>query len=344
MDREEIATVLSLYPVGSIKKISPAIGGLTNDNFFVDTDHGQFFLRRRNPAIPPDSIDFELSLIDHLFAEGFPTAPIIRTSGGTFRIELNGRYWEMYRRLPGEHFKVENLDQVQSAARLLARFHKAAADYPVRPSHIVDRNIDLSKARKVIDLFEYEAKRRLWLVGPVVAPMLADFFRSQADVVVDCIKPITDLPKTLIHGDFQPSNILFKGNEAAALLDFGEASLFYRAYDVAKALLRFSTLKPDYQSQMDMDHCMDLIRARAFLEAYQSELPLSETELRALPALLRGTYLYDVGFFMGSEKNPARKVIHLIHAWRFIYWLKTSRDEIRKMLFPGRDVLPTCSY
>ncbi|HWQ19188.1 MAG TPA: homoserine kinase [Methanotrichaceae archaeon] len=344
MDREEIAEVLSLYPAGSIKKITPAIGGLTNDNFFVDTDQGQFFLRRRNPAITPDSIDFELSLIDHLFADGFPTAPIIRTAEGAFRVELNGRYWELYRRLPGEHFKVENLEQVRSAARLLARFHRAAADYPFKPSNIADRNIDLSKAQKVIDQFEDEARRRIWLIGPVVAPKLADFFRSQADVVVDCIKPITDLPKTLIHGDFQPSNILFKGNEAAALLDFGEASLFYRAYDVAKALLRFSTLKPDYHSQMDMEPSMDLVRAMAFLEAYQSELPLSETELLAMPALLRGTYLYDVGFFMGTEKNPARKIIHLIRAWRFIHWLKTSREVIREMLFPGRGVLPTCSY
>lgn len=344
MDREEIDTVLSLYPVGSIKKISPAIGGLTNENFFVDTDLGQFFLRRRNPAIPPDSIDFELCLIDYLFANGFPTAPIIRTSDGAFRVELNGRYWEMYRRLPGERFNVERLDQVRSAARLLARFHKAAADYPFRPSRIVDRNIDLSKAQKVIDQFEDEAKRSLWLIGMVVAPMLAEFFRSQADVVVDCIKPIADQPKTLIHGDFQPSNILFKGNEAVTLLDFGETALFYRAYDVAKALLRFSTLKPDYHSQMDMEPFMDLVRAMAFLEAYQSELPLSETELLAMPALLRGTYLYDVGFFLSSEKNPARKVIHLIQAWRFLHWLKISRGEIREMLFPGRDVQLTCSY
>jgi homoserine kinase type II len=344
MDREEIEEVISHYSIGHVRKITPAIGGLTNDNTFVDTDQGQFFLRRRNPSFTPDSIDFELGLIDRLFRDGFPTAPVVRTSKGALRVELGGRNWELYHRLPGEHFDVENIEQVRSAARLLARFHRAAADYPVRPGHILDRNVDLSRVHKVIDQFEEEAERRVWLIGPFVSPMIADFFRRQADIVVDCIKPITGLPKTMIHGDFQPSNILFKGNEAIALLDFGETSLFYRAYDVAKAILRFSTLKPGYSSQMDMAPRMDLIRANAFLDAYQSELPLSESELQAMPALLRGTYLYDVGFFMGSEKNPAKKVVHLISAWRFIYWLKAHRDEIRKMLFPGRDVVPACSY
>lgn len=343
MDREEIDTVLSLYPIGSIVKITPAVGGLTNDNFFVDTDQGQFFLRRRNLAYPPDSIDFELSLIDHLVADGFPTAPVIRTADGAFRVELNGRYWEMYRRLAGEHFKVENLEQVRSAARLLARFHKAAADYPVRPSHIKDRDVDLSKAQRVIDQFETEGGRRLGPIGPLVMPRIADFFRSQAEVVITCVQPLTDLPKTLIHGDFQPSNVLFQGSEAVALLDFGDTSLFYRAYDVAKAILRFSTLKPNYRSQMDMAPRMDLARARAFLEAYQSELPLSETELKAMPALLRGTYLYDVGFFMGTEKNPLGKFIQLIRVWRFLRWLELYRDRILEMLFPGREVPPVCA-
>jgi homoserine kinase type II len=343
MDDREIADVLSHYPVGSVKKVMPAVGGLTNDNFFVEAEEGQFFLRRRNASYPPESIDFELELINHLVSDGFPTAPLIRTREGSFRVKLDGRYWELYRRLPGEHFRVDSLVQVRNAARLLARFHQAAADYQVRPRHILDRDVDLSKVERVINQFEAEARRRAGPLGPVLAPMLSGFFRRHGAAVVDCIQPLAGLPRVLIHGDFQPSNILFQGDQATALLDFGEAALFYRAFDVAKAVLRFATLKPGYRSQMDIETHLDLERVKAFIEAYQSELPLSEIELRTMPALLRGVYLYDMGFFMGTEKSLAGKVKQLIRSWLFLRWLRGSRGRIMRILFPGRDVQPTCS-
>ena len=75
----------------------------------------------------------------------------------------------------------------------------------------------------------------------MLAPSLAGFFRSQADLVLKGMEPLSGQPLVLIHGDFQPSNILFQGNSAIALLDFGDAGFSYRAYDVARAILRFAT-------------------------------------------------------------------------------------------------------
>ena len=106
---KEIPIVLSHYRLGGLKAIVPAIGGMTSDNWFVETLQGRYFLRRRNPTFTEESIDFEIGLIEHLVGLGFPTAPLIRTRDGGLSVMGNGSYWELYEYLSGERFSVTNL-------------------------------------------------------------------------------------------------------------------------------------------------------------------------------------------------------------------------------------------
>ncbi len=327
---KEIPTVLSHYRLGRLKAIVPAIGGMTSDNWFVETLQGRYFLRRRNPAFTRESIDFEIGLIEHLVALGFPTAPLIQTRDGSLSVMADGSYWELYEYLSGERFSAANLAQVRSAAGLLAGFHQAAASYKASP--IPDRTIDLDRIELFIDMFEEELKTRTKALGIALAPPLAGFFRSQADLVLKGMEPLLGQPLVLIHGDFQPSNILFQGNRAIALLDFGDAGFSYRAYDVARAILRFATLRTDYISQSDIDPLLDLDRVKAFMGAYQAKLPLSKREISVIPDLLRGIYLYDAGFFLGKETNPLRQIFWLLNAWQFSKLIDRSAEDLRAML------------
>jgi Ser/Thr protein kinase RdoA (MazF antagonist) len=62
--------VLAKYPVGALKEGLPAAGGVMNENWFVDTDTGRYFLKRRNPFFSSASIEFELKLVDYLSGQG----------------------------------------------------------------------------------------------------------------------------------------------------------------------------------------------------------------------------------------------------------------------------------
>jgi Ser/Thr protein kinase RdoA (MazF antagonist) len=106
---EEISRVLSLYPVGSLKKATLAAGGVMNENWFVDMDTGKYFLRRRSLLFTFDSIDFELLLIEYISGLGFPTPKLIRTSEGGLYVNIEGRTWELYEYIPGEPFRADNL-------------------------------------------------------------------------------------------------------------------------------------------------------------------------------------------------------------------------------------------
>lgn len=327
---KEISNVLSRYRLGKLKAVLPALGGMTSDNWLVETEQGKYFLRRRNPYFTPDSIDFEMGLIEHLVALGFPAAPLVRTGDGYLRVCVVGNYWELYEYLSGERFSPTNLAQIRSSARMLARFHLSAAGYKARP--IPERTVDLNRIGRFIDIFEEELKARTRSLGLVLAPSLVGFFKSQADLVLEGIRPLLKQPLVLVHGDFQPSNLLFKGDRATALLDYGDAGFSYRAYDVARAILRFSTLRPDYGSQQDIDPVLDLERIRAFIGSYQSELPLTKEEISVIPDLLRGIYLYDTGFFLGKETNPLRQISWLHSAWQFSRLIDRSSKDLRELL------------
>ncbi|MDM7912239.1 MAG: homoserine kinase [Methanotrichaceae archaeon] len=329
----EISLVLSHYSLGRLKSIAPAKGGMTSDNWFVETVQGRYFLRRRNPVFTRESIEFEIGLIEHLVAQGFPTAPLIRTIDGDLSVTADGSYWELYEYLSGDRFNATNLAQVRSAAGLLADFHQAAAGYKAPP--VPDRTIDLNRIERFVDMFEEELRARTKALGIVLAPPLSGFFKSQADLVLKGMEPLLDQPLVLIHGDFQPSNILFQGNTAAALLDFGDAGFSYRAYDLARAILRFATLRTDYSSQSDIDPLLDLERVRAFIDSYQAKLPLSRSEISVIPDLLRGVYLYDAGFFLGKETNPLRQIFWLLNAWQFSRLIDRSAEDLRELLLKG---------
>lgn len=330
-DIENILSVLVHYRIGRPQNIVLARGGMTNDNWFIETSMGRYFLRRRHPLYTLASIDFELELIEYLQAAGFPTAPVIRTGNGNFRVEAFGRNWELYRYIPGESFDVTNLAQVHSAARMLAQFHLTARGH--KSDHLPERRMDLLKVERFVDTFEMEMRARTGIFGTVLAPSLTGFFRRQAKIVLRRLESLSCQPLVLVHGDCQPSNVLFRGDEAVALLDFGDAGFFYRAYDVAKAMLRFATLQPGYNSQSDMASSLDIERARAFISGYQGMLPLNDKEIAAIPDLLRGVYLYDAGFFLGKETNPLRQISWIINAWYFSTWIDRSAEDLREILF-----------
>lgn len=331
---EEISHILSLYPVGSLKEVVPTSEGAMNDNWIVETDEGKYFLKRRNTFFTSDSIDFELKLIEYILSHGFPTARLIHTNEDTLNVFANGRNWELYEFIPGDPFQVDNFAQIESAARLLARFHKAAAGYQGRAEAVPNRKIDMGSVTGMVDELKEQvnAELKTSTLGSLLQPGIMGFIESQAEIVINGIQPLSGSLLTIIHGDFQPSNVIFRGNDAAALIDFGNAALSYRSYDVAKAILSFSALKPNYDSQNDLDPWLNWDRVRAFFGAYHAEIPLSETDIEAMPALIRGTFLVGVGFYMNVVSDMTKKASLLINAFRFISWLDGSETELKDIL------------
>src|SRR5207237_6240907 len=87
------------------------------------------------------------------------------------------------------------------------------------------------------------------------------------------------LPTGVIHADYFPDNVFFKGAAFAGAIDFYFACVDALAYDVAVALNAWC---------FEPDGSFNVTSARAFLDGYGRRRALSDAEKRALPVLAHG--------------------------------------------------------
>jgi homoserine kinase type II len=97
----------------------------------------------------------------------------------------------------------------------------------------------------------------------------------------------------VIHADYFPDNVFFRGPAFAGAIDFYFAASDALAYDVAVALNAWC---------FEPDGSFNVTAARAFVGGYESRRPLGAAERAALPTLAHGaalrfflTRLYDWG-------------------------------------------------
>jgi len=111
------------------------------------------------------------------------------------------------------------------------------------------------------------------------------------------------IPSGAIHSDIFPDNVMFNGDNVVAIIDWEEASYDKLVIDVAVVILSFCF--PDGKS-------LDRKLAKAFLESYHKERPLTQSELIFLPTFINYCALgvacwrfrqYNVLFDVESRRN-----------------------------------------
>jgi homoserine kinase type II len=205
-------------------------------------------------------------LLARLAAEGIPVAAPLPARDGTVRIETDGPSGPLslavLPEVDGAWLDVTDLHAVHTAGACLAALHTALAlvDVPGLPR---------------------EAPRSLpgrlagWLADrdPGRVPAASAFL---ADRVAEL--PAPEGPPQLIHGDYRSANLLVRGGEIAAVLDFDEVRRDHRVADLAQASTYLATLFRDWGPTP--------APARAALRAgYESVRPLSAQESGWLEAL-----------------------------------------------------------
>ena len=89
-----------------------------------------------------------------------------------------------------------------------------------------------------------------------------------------------DLPRSIVHADLFPDNVLMLGSKVSALIDFYFACRDITVYDLAVTHVAWSFSPGGHGYQPDV--------GKALLEGYRSVRPLSQDENAALPLLAQG--------------------------------------------------------
>ncbi len=265
--------LVSRLELGQVQALRGISAGIENTNYFVTTDQGEFVLTLFE-RLTFEQLPFYLHLMKHLAACGLAVPDPQADAQGDILFELNGKPAALVNKLRGGHQLAPDVFHCEQVGAELARMHLAGQDFPLTQPNL---------------------RGLAWWTDtvPVVLPFLTE---PQAELIstelafqqhLALSATYAELPRGPIHADLFRDNVMFEGlpgrERLSGFFDFYFAGVDAWLFDLAVCL---------------NDWCIDLAsgrldetRAAAFVRAYETMRPLSGTEHRLLPAMLRGAAL-----------------------------------------------------
>jgi homoserine kinase type II len=258
--------LLAAWGVGPVHSAERPSSGTIHQTWLVSTGAGRLVLRgyRYEERAP---VEREHALIAHAAARGLPVvAPLPLVSGGTI-LAHEGRFSALFPYADGEQVERAELGAVEASAmgRCLAALHRALADLPAgllapRPLAI-DRAATLAEIERLLA----RAGRGDHPHDAVVAHCLAGQREWIETLPAGAVADLDGLRFQPIHGDYTESNVFFQNGAVSAIIDWDQAYLAPRAWEVVRTLhLAFG---------------FDPLLARPFLAGYRAVQPLPWAEL-----------------------------------------------------------------
>ena len=256
----QLEAFLERYEIGRFTAFTPIAAGVTNTNYYLDTDGGEFVLTLYEHH-SDDELDYMLGLQRHLASRSVACAAPVSDRRGDFFSTLNQRPAAIIARLPGEVQPRPGVAHCAAIGTEIARFHLAGQDF--RGYRANPRGADWVFA--VSDMLDAELEdddRQL------ISAALRDY--RGLDVAA--------LPAGAVHADLFHDNALFDGDRLRGIFDFD-----YACHD--SLVLDIAILLHDWCRHGSGE--IDAARSTALLDAYRRERELERAEIDALPAMLR---------------------------------------------------------
>lgn len=269
---EEMAAIIAQFDVGPLVSAKGIAEGVSNSNWLVETggrdgSGTRFILTMYETRMDIADLPFFLHLLDHLAESGCPVPRTIHDrENRAFRMH-DGKALALIEFLPGVSVSEPAPEQARAVGAALAQTHLAAASFPESR----ENELGLAGWRQLADACGHDGLAS-------IHPELAGIVERELDFLR--LNWPRDLPRSVIHADLFPDNVLMLGDRVTGLIDFYFACTDVTAYDVAvtHAAWCFSA---------DGSHFDEALSA-ALLGGYESMRPLSRAERDALPVLARG--------------------------------------------------------
>ena len=272
---EALAALIAEFDVGELRSAKGIAEGVSNSNWVVETTGSEaygsrFILTMYEYRIDVAELPFFLGLLDHLAARGCPVPRTVHDRSGAAWRMVEGKAVALIEFLPGVSVSKPTPAQARAVGAALAQIHRGALDYPRQRTN----GMGPDEWRRLAAECRPEG---LAEIDPALPALVEAELREVAESWP------TGLPRSVIHADLFPDNVLMLGNRVCGLIDFYFACTDLTAYDVAVTHAAWCF---DAEGRR-----FDPALSRALLKGYESERPLSDAERAALPVLARGAAL-----------------------------------------------------
>jgi homoserine kinase type II len=255
----DLGAWLANYSLGALLELQGIPEGIQNTNYFVTTSNGRFVLTLFE-KLTATELPFYLNLMAHLSRHGIPCPCPAADLHNRFLGELNGKPACIVSRLSGKSITQPTVANCAAMGAMLGRMHSAGQSF-------AEQMPDPRGAA-----WREEASQQ---VLKFLSAQDAAMLKSEVELHT---RPLTDIPRGIIHADLFKDNVLMDGERVGGLVDFYFACTGNLLYDVAITVNDWC---------MGSEGKLDAERTRAMLKAYHVTRPFTEEEAEAWPRALR---------------------------------------------------------
>ena len=355
----ELRDILRHYDLGELTRLERNERGFVNASFAIDVvkdgKPARYFLRKYKRGIRQEEIEFEHSVIECLVKAGSPPVARLHATleGKTYLHQFAGpedregafyaifdflpdddRYtWVGPRCLPAE---------IRNSGIVQAQFHRALNGFVPRGQRAESKILDLlSEMGQYLDGTPQRSKNTVF--DACLMEHLQFLRRDLRETLAVLGEPeARRMPQLIIHCDYHPGNLKFRGAEVTGLFDFDWSKVDLRAFDVALALWYFFAT---WEAEQDGE--LRLADVAMYLAAYQSALagqpglgPLSASEGRYLPHLINAASHYVLNWtvldYYNKDVDPQEYLTFLRHSLNFTRWFRAPGhlEGLRHIIAP----------
>lgn len=230
--------------------------GVANENYLLKNNSGKRIVARVLKEQPIENVNLEFKIQKELLKHGVCTSLLLEEGGQPIVLKVGTQNITLTDFIKsGAPPKIDDKFLIQIGKKL-AEFQLGLKDFnidKIPPNH-------LSAEYQTKLRFSQQAKQ----TSSEIKSTLCCLYKKLVKL---------DLPKTLIHGDFNEDNYLTEKQEITAVLDLETVSYTYRILDLAIAIYYRA---PEKNSKYE--HI-----AKKIIEGYSSLIKLSKIELKNIP-------------------------------------------------------------
>lgn len=249
-----VLDILSPYGIQTIDSFRLLSGGSENSNYRVKTPNGDYVVTISEQKSLDDANELA-SLLEYLEVNNFSSSKIVKTTDKEAITLWNSKPVMVKEYLDGDIVNDLSLLLLTSLGEQLASLHLLPApDYlPKTLSYGVEKFDEIKAYTPDSDFFKWLKKTQAYI----------ESFISE------------ELPYAMIHSDIFSDNIIVsKNGKVATIMDFEEATYYYRLFDLGMMIVG---------TCCDADG-VSLDKAKSLLTGYQKHITLVESEAKALQA------------------------------------------------------------
>ena len=321
LSQREIDAVLKHYRVGAIKDIRELPeGSVYSPKVILETERGTLLLKRRARGLDlPALVAFGHEVVLGCMAQGLCIPPLLATEDdANSMVQYNDHVYELFVFIHGERFSPSRPSHAREMGALLHETYDAMDR--------VSTSFEAATEPETIDL------NRLAPLAPNAESLpggMIDEFTRIMTYGQELAKANAQRP-ALVHGDWHPGNMIFRGETLVAVCDFDNTRIGSRDRELAQALIHASLIAPQpgqTAAVVPPEPARD--RLSAFWEGYTRAG--GRAQARTIAGLMPAVMIDEALASLGAGLNEQRLSL-LTAVQRKAGWLDHNQQQLIELL------------